>query len=74
MALRSCWEAVGFWVAVVRGVVGLAGDFVQDVLGCGDIGVADAEGDDVFAPGPLLGDLAGDLKEEVRGKPVQALG
>ena len=67
-------EAFGFRVAVVGGVAGGLAEGVDDVGRGGQVGVADAEGDDVDALGLLGRDLLGDLGEEVGRELLDAVG
>ncbi len=53
-------------IAMVLGQIGRGVERIEDVRGRRQIRVADAEGDDVDALCPLLGDLAADLDEQIR--------
>ena len=72
--LAQLGQALRLGVAVVGGVVGCAMERVEDVGGRGEVGVADAEGDDIDALGLLGGDNLGDLGEEVGGQLFDPLG
>ena len=70
-------KRVNFTVANVesRGrIVRRALELVEDVRGRRQVGVADAEADDVDALRALLGDLPADLQEEVGGELVEPAG
>ena len=67
-------QAVGLGIAVVGRVVGGCLQRGEDVVGRRNVGVADAEADDVDALGALLRDLPADLEEEVRRKLVEPVG
>jgi hypothetical protein len=55
------------------GVLGRARELVDDVRWAREVGIADAERDDVDALGSGGGDLAVDLGEQVRGELLDPL-
>ena len=67
-------EPFGLRVAVVGRVAGGLAEGIDDVRRRRQIGVADAEGDDIDALGLLRRDLLGDLCEEVGRELLDAVG
>ena len=67
-------QTFGLGVAVVGGLAGGFAERVDDVRRRRQVGVADAEGDDVDALRLLRGDLLADLREEVRRQLLDAIG
>ena len=65
-------QALALRVAVVGRVLGRALQRFDDVRRGRQVRVADAERDDIDAPGALLGDEFGDAGEEVRGELLDA--
>ena len=72
LAVAGCAEVAG--ILVIRGVVDGLAHRLDDVLGRGRVGVADAQRDDVDALCLLRRLLAVDLGEQVRRQIVDALG
>ena len=66
-------QALGLRVAVVRPVVRSLLQLFQHGVGCRKVGVADAEGDDTLALGPLGRDAPGDLHEKIGRKLLDTL-
>ena len=67
-------QPLGFGVAVVGGHVDVVVQRFEDVRMGGQVGVADAEGDDADALFALLGDTAADLDEQVGREILHPLG
>ena len=61
-------EAVVVGIAVVRRLLGRLLQCPHDVLGCGEVGVANPEADDVVSLRPLLGDAAVHLGKQIGGQ------
>jgi hypothetical protein len=55
-------------VTMGSGIAGRLGKGLDDMRRCRQIGIADAEADDVCAARPRLRDLPIDLREQVRGE------
>ena len=72
--LADFGEAVGLGVAVVCGGAGGFDEAIDYGFGGGDVGVADAEGDDFDALSAFFCDDAGDFDEGVGGEFVEAGG